>query len=281
MRVPHDRRLCNIHFNLCLAYQYSNDIKSAMEHCQQAIAVIQRRISWLPQGGKESEKEDLEALLEDLSLKREELEQLETTPQGAELMELLKKKAEMAGTVDGNGKETAEPRHDGGGFDAPKLNADAAGGVVHTTQNLGVVGRGKQRINLAPSASGVTSKPRVTFAPAEKSTAEAKASGSLRDVLSGSEPGAETAAAEAVTHQASLGKKAGKRTLEDLMGGPNGTTLSLSGDQVATNFFDSSAFQVPAQATTAHSRELASEQTEVTGSGKSVRLTPAPLSEDV
>lgn len=53
----------------------------AMEHCQQAIAVIQRRLLWLPTAGKEGEKDDLEALLEDLSLKREEIEQLESTPQ--------------------------------------------------------------------------------------------------------------------------------------------------------------------------------------------------------
>ena len=53
----------------------------AMEHCQLAIAVIQRRLSWLPTAGKQCEKDDLEALLEDLALKREEIEQLEGTPQ--------------------------------------------------------------------------------------------------------------------------------------------------------------------------------------------------------
>ena len=94
----------------------------------------------------------------------------------------------------------------------------AAGGVA--TQNLGVVGRGKQRINLAPSSSGVTAKPRVTLIPA---VSEGTKSLSQSDA-----------------------KGKGKRTLADLMsGGGSGETSIGFGDSCTAGggFFDSSAFQ--------------------------------------
>lgn len=138
--------------------------------------------------------------------------------QGAEFMELLKKKAEMANARDGKGEgvESAEPLHESGGFDAPKLST-AAGGV--STQNLGVVGRGKQRINLAPSSSGVTVKPRVTLVP---TVSDATKSDSEPDV-----------------------KGKGKRTLDDLMGSGGGESSIGFGAPSGTSggFFDSSAFQ--------------------------------------
>eukprot|EP00898_Chlorokybus_atmophyticus_P006288 jgi/Chlat1/6660/Chrsp49S06149 len=149
-----DRRLAEIFFKMLLAHEQRKEYHQALQMCQHASAVFRRRIDRLRSqlladqsatasstspsevNREEVKKEiqDLEEVLEDITLKESELKQMPAILNAVE-----------NGTEPPNGH-----KHDSAvvqtGFDKP---ANTTGGTT-TVCDLGVVGRGTNRVTLTP-----------------------------------------------------------------------------------------------------------------------------------
>jgi len=184
-----DRRLADIHFQRARCLELMDRLDEALAAVQDAIAVLERKKAVLKaEGGKDAEQQavEVDAVLKGLKEKVEDL--------GEAISEAEATRAAMRGAMEQLGAAMAAAA---GG--ANRTGASGSSGNPASSspiKDLGVVGRGTKRINLAP-----------TLAPAGDAAVQGDGSA-----------GAQTA------------KK--KRSLDDLMGpSAQGTTTVGFGAQ--------------------------------------------------
>lgn len=138
--LPSDRRWAEVHFKRCYALQYMNRNAEALGAVKDAMEVLELRKSSLNLEKDALEVADVNAVLEDLKEKVEELEVAVKEEQAMkESMKSMLEQMKSAG---------------GGGAGAEGGGQAAKGGATTPVKDLGVVGRGTKRINLAPVAVG-------------------------------------------------------------------------------------------------------------------------------
>jgi nuclear autoantigenic sperm protein len=190
--APDDRRAAELHFKRCFALQLLDRPEESLEAVRTAAAVLRLRQASLaaPEGARPegsappgaNEVSDVATVLEDLEAKVEELEGVvaEVAATKAALRSTME---QLAGVQAGKAAAAAggPQSTEQAGFDRPV--------VVSPVKDLGVVGRGRKRINLAPEG------------------AAGAGAGAAAAAAAGPEP-----------------KK--KRSLEDLMGGAGGDSAT-------------------------------------------------------
>ena len=187
-----DRRVAEIQFKRCCAAQFLDRIDEALSAVNAAVKSLQRRKTALTASGedKASEIADVDAVLEEL---KEKVEELEGVAEEAAATKAAMKGAMAQLTAAMAAKasnETNGASGSGGGASGALTNAngDAARPPgASPIKDLGVVGRGTKRINLAPVSTG----PAAGAAPAGEP--EPKKKRSLEDLMGPSDAGGDTA----------------------------------------------------------------------------------------
>lgn len=173
MPISAQRRLAEAHFKLCLALQFDDQPKAALQHCEYAIAQLQARIEDLKREGSENtqaasarELQELELVLDDVNAKLEELQQIITDESSMKnaLLSLLKKSP-----ASGEGH----------------LGLVRSGDNSAVVQDLGVAGRGRTRIAAHPVASVPPERALVAISTSGKDGQQHAGKRSLGDILGG------------------------------------------------------------------------------------------------
>lgn len=142
-----DRRTAELHFKKCCALQFMNRNMEALEAVTAAVEILQRRKATLApvEGDVAAEVAEVDAVLEDLKEKMEELE--------AAAKEEASTKAAVRGVMEQLGAAMEAPANDARG--AESIGFDKPASLATTpVKDLGVVGRGTKRLNLAPMPIG-------------------------------------------------------------------------------------------------------------------------------
>jgi tetratricopeptide (TPR) repeat protein len=162
-----DRRVAVIHYQRCLALQFSGLPEEAMTAVKSAIAVLQACKTQLT--GSQSANNvntDVDAVLEELKAKVEELD--------VSIEELVSTRTAVRGAMQQLVSATASG-------DKP-ATGDADQSVPTYVKDLGVVGRGTKRINLVPTSTAAL----CNSADAGDAQPAAKKKRSLEDIMGGS-----------------------------------------------------------------------------------------------
>ncbi|KAH7621268.1 hypothetical protein Ndes2526B_g03609 [Nannochloris sp. 'desiccata'] len=211
-----DRRVAEIQFKRCCAAQFLDRIEDALAAVNAAVKSLQRRKTALAATGddKSTEIADVDAVLEELKEKVEELEGVAeeaAATKAAMRGAMAQLTAAMAAKA---ANEANGASGSGGGALTNAANGEAARPPgASPIKDLGVVGRGTKRINLAPVGAAAA----TPAATAPASEPDAKKKRSLEDLMGPSDAGGNTsigfgapAAAEAVPVPAFLQKFAKK-----------------------------------------------------------------------
>lgn len=173
-----DRRVAEVFFKRVMALQFLERPEDALVDVGNARIILEKRLDHLKQNMNDNKVEidDVTAILDDLNDKKSELEAQ------------AKEKKAMADAVRGALSQFHQHSKD-----APQneLKGTSKSNIASPVKDLGVVGRGTKRINLAP-------------APADSTPLEER-----KDEQGPSED---------------HGSKKSKRTMDDLMGGEDGDT---------------------------------------------------------
>jgi HAT1-interacting factor 1 len=148
-----DRRTAEVYFKRVMALQFLEQPEGALIDVKTAQGILEQRLKNLEASGEDvkDEIEDVKAILEDLKDKTSEL--------NAQVQE----KKDMADTVR-NALSNFQEAAQGANASDPKpqghdLGATNKSNISSPVKDLGVVGRGTKRINLAPMAAhGETKK---------------------------------------------------------------------------------------------------------------------------
>jgi HAT1-interacting factor 1 len=187
-----DRRVAEIQFKRCCAAQFLDRIEDALAAVNAAVKSLQRRKAALAASGEEkaSEIADVDAVLEELKEKVEELESVAeeaAATKSAMRGAMAQLHAAMAAKAanEANGASVS-----GVGALTNAANSEPARpGGASPIKDLGVVGRGTKRINLAP-VSTATGAGATAAAPTGE--AEPKKKRSLEDLMGPSDAGGDT-----------------------------------------------------------------------------------------
>lgn len=149
-----DRRTAEVYFKRVMALQFLDRPEEALKEVEQAEKVLKIKLSNLSAQNDEAnavEMEDVAAILEDLNDKR------------TELKSQLEEKEAMAQAVRGALSQFKNVAQETSAFSDSKADAGEELGsnksnVASPVKDLGVVGRGTKRINLAPTTKPCADK---------------------------------------------------------------------------------------------------------------------------
>lgn len=156
---PDDRRRAEVHFKRCFAAQFLDRIDEALEAVRTAVDILNRHKSSLADKEWENEKEHeeavagVDAILEELNEKVEELETAAKEEEATKaamrsaMSQLTAAMAAQSGATIAPGESSKDGATGNGAQPARPPGASPV-------KDLGVVGRGTKRINLAPMAEG-------------------------------------------------------------------------------------------------------------------------------
>lgn len=152
--LPSDRRWAEVHFKRCYALQYMNRNAEALDAVKSAMKVLQLRKSFLDSSEKdEREAADVDAVLEDLKEKVEELELAVKEEQS--MKDTMKTMLEQMKS--GALNQQQHSQHE--------INSNKEASTT-PVKDLGVVGRGTKRITLtAHVATGEVENDRLEKKP--------------------------------------------------------------------------------------------------------------------
>jgi HAT1-interacting factor 1 len=181
--LPSDRRWAEVHFKRCYALQYMNRNAEALVAVKSAMEVLQLRKSSLDSEKDEKEAADVDAVLEDLKEKVEELELAVKEEQS--MKDTMKSMLEQMKSGANQQQHERIPEHPNNRANAPKAASTTP------VKDLGVVGRGTKRITLAPVATGEAENDRLEKKPRSLEDAMSAPSGFVQpaeDMSSGRLP---------------------------------------------------------------------------------------------
>jgi len=186
-----DRRIAEIQFKRCCAAQFLDRIEDALAAVNAAVQSLQHRKTVLSASGddKATEIADVDAVLEEL---KEKVEELEGVAEEAAATKAAMRGA-MAQLTAAMAAKAADEANGASGSGGGALTNAANGDAARPTdaspiKDLGVVGRGTKRINLAPVGAAAV----ASAATAPTGEPEAKKKRSLEDLMGPSDAGADT-----------------------------------------------------------------------------------------
>jgi tetratricopeptide (TPR) repeat protein len=185
-----DRRVAEIQFKRCCAAQFLDRIEDALGAVNAAVKCLQSRKSVLAadREDKATEIADVDAVLEELKEKVEELEGV-AEEAAATKAAMRGAMAQLTAAMAAKAANEANGASGSGGALTNAANGDAARPGASPIKDLGVVGRGTKRINLAPVGDAGDAAAAPTAGAGEP---EAKKKRSLKDLMGPSNAGGDT-----------------------------------------------------------------------------------------